>query len=436
MNQYIHTPEGVRDIYGREYAARLMVRRRLRAIFHQFGYQDIQTPSFEFFDIFSREKGSVPSRELFKFFDRDGETMVLRPDLTPAIARCAAKYFGAGSMPLRLSYIENAFINRTSLQGRLKEFTQAGVEFLGDGSPDADAEILALTIRCLLAAGLKEFQLEVGHVGFLQGLLEEARFSEEAEEEICRLLENKNFFGVEERIRQSGVSAELAELFIRLPRLFGAIGQVEEARAWTRNARALQAIDRLRQVYDTLCCYGLEGYVSFDLGMTGRYRYYNGMIFKAYTYGSGEPVAAGGRYDHLMEQFGCQAEAVGFAIILDSVMAALNRQDIRTSFDWPQILLVYDENQRKEAIARACCLRAEGKRVQLQRAAAVADTAGEADCAGDAAGAQEEAGMPVSEAAAERRAAVLERCRSRAVSQGFESLYLLWRDGSFQEVAL
>ena len=170
MNQYIHTPEGVRDIYGREYAARLEVRRKIRAMFHRFGCQDIQTPSFEFFDIFSREKGSVLSREMFKFFDRDGETMVLRPDMTPAIARCAAKYFGAEHMPLRLSYIENAFINRSSLQGRLKEFTQAGVELLGDGSPDADAEVLALTIECLLAAGLTEFQLEVGHVGFLQGM--------------------------------------------------------------------------------------------------------------------------------------------------------------------------------------------------------------------------------------------------------------------------
>lgn len=403
MNQYIHTPEGVRDIYGREYASRLEIRRKIRAMFHRFGYQDICTPSFEFFDIFSREKGSVVSREMFKFFDREGETMVLRPDMTPAIARCAAKYFGAGHMPLRLSYIENTFINRTSLQGRLKEFTQAGVEFLGDGSPEADAEILALTIRSLLAAGLEEFQLEVGHVGFLQGLLEEAQLPSEAEEEVRRLLENKNFFGVEEQIRSCGVEARLQELFARLSELFGGVEQMEQARALTANPRALLAVSRLRQVYDTLCYYGLEGYVSFDLAMTGRYRYYNGMIFKGYTYGSGEPVVTGGRYDNLMEQFGCQAEAVGFAIVLDSVMAALSRQHTPVACGWPQILLAYEAGQAKEAIARACCLRDEGKRVQLQRMEAIGDS---------------------------------QACRTRAASQGFEELYLLWEDGSFQEVKL
>lgn len=404
MNQYIHTPEGVRDIYGREYAVRLEVRRKIRAIFHQFGYQDIQTPSFEFFDIFSREKGSVISREMFKFFDRDGETMVLRPDMTPAIARCAAKYFGAENMPLRLSYIENTFINRTSLQGRLKEFTQAGVELLGDGSPDADAEILALTIQCLLAAGLKEFQLEIGHVGFLQGLLEEARLSAETEESICGLVENKNFFGVEEQIRACGVKRELQELFSRLPELFGSVEQIGEARKLTTNSKAREAIDRLYQVYDILCCYGLEGYVSFDLAMAGRYRYYNGMIFKGYTYGSGEPVVTGGRYDNLMEQFGCQAEAVGFAITLDSVMAALNRQKTVVAFDWPQVLLVYAEGQQKEAIARACCMRGEGRRVQLQR---ITD-----------------------------KENILEKYRAKALSLGFEELYLLWEDGTFKEEAL
>lgn len=404
MNQYIHTPEGVRDIYGREYAARLEVRKKIRSVFHTFGYQDIQTPSFEFFDIFSKEKGSVISREMFKFFDRDGETMVLRPDMTPAIARCAAKYFEEEAMPLRLSYIENTFINRTSLQGRLKEFTQAGVEFLGDGSPDADAEILALTIQCLLASGLTEFQLEVGHVGFLQGLFEEAQLTQETEEGIRQFLENKNFFGIEEQISRCHVKPELAELFARLPELFGSVEQIGEAKQWLSNEQALQAIDRLAQVYQVLCCYGLEKYVSFDLGMTGRYRYYNGMIFKGYTYGSGEPVVTGGRYDNLMEQFGRKSEAVGFAIVLDSVMAALSRQKIGVAHGWPEILLVYEEGGQKEAIARASVMREEGKRVCLQK-----ENGKERD---------------------------LEYYRRYAVSNGYEVLYYLQAEGTMQEVVL
>ena len=143
MKQLLHTPEGVRDIYNAEYAKKLEVERRIRKAMELFGYRGIEPPTFEFFDIFRKERGSVSPREMFKFFDRDGETMVLRPDFTPSIARCASKYYMEESLPVRLSYMGNAFINESSLQGRLKEFTQAGVELIGDASADADAEVVA-----------------------------------------------------------------------------------------------------------------------------------------------------------------------------------------------------------------------------------------------------------------------------------------------------
>ncbi len=367
MNQNIHTPEGVRDIWGREYAARLRAEGRIRDVFHRYGYQGIRTPSFEFFDVFSREKGSAASRDLFKFFDRDGETMVLRPDMTPAIARFAAREFAEGGLPMRLSYIENMFINRTSLQGRLKEFTQAGAELLDDGSADADAEILALTIECLLACGLTDFQLEVGHVGFLQGLFAEAGLPAETEEIICGLLENKNYFGVEEQLARSGMNADMQGLFARLPAFFDSDDQLKEAASLPVGAGARQAIERLQDVYRILGCYGLEKYVSFDLGMVGGYRYYNGMIFRGYTYGSGEPVVTGGRYDNLMEQFGRKAKAVGFAIVLDSVMAALSRQRIDMDIPRPQALILYVPGWMERAIELACRLRRDGDEVRLQR---------------------------------------------------------------------
>ncbi len=304
-------------------------------------------------------------------------------------------------MPLRLSYIENAFINRTSLQGRLKEFTQAGVEFLGDGSPDADGEILALTIQCLLACGLEEFQLEVGHVGFLKGLFDEARLSPETEETIRSFLENKNFFGMEEEISRSGAAGSVQELFGRLPELFGSMEQIRAAEKLTKSSAAQEAIRRLSRVYEILCFYGLEKYVSFDLGMVGHYRYYDGMIFKGYTYGFGEPVVTGGRYNKLMEQFGKKAEAVGFAIGLDAVMAALDRQNRETVYEWPQILLLYEEGRQQEAVANACRLREQEKNVCVQRMVS---------------GSEKE-------------------WREQAVLQGFERLLFLRADG-LTEVAL
>jgi ATP phosphoribosyltransferase regulatory subunit len=319
MNQNIHTPEGVRDIYGREYAARLDLCQRIRAVFHQFGYQDISTPSFEFLDIFGQEKGSVATREMFKFTDRQGEILALRPDMTPAIARCAVKYFGEDPFPIRLCYIGNAYINRTSLQGRLSEFTQAGVECIGEDSVQSDGEILAMTIRSLLACGLTEFHLGVSHAGFLKGLLQAAALPQKE--------------------------------------VFGSLSQPD----------ILAAINQMEELEEILSLYGLAHYISFDLGMTAQYAYYNGIIFRGYTYGLGEPIVTGGRYDHLIEQFGRQSAAVGFAILVDGVMEALARQHKRDNDCWLDLLLLYEEKETKQAIKEATKLREEGRKVTLQQ---------------------------------------------------------------------
>ena len=162
MRQSLHTPEGVRDIYGGECARKHYVEQKLFSVLTGYGYHPIETPSFEFFDIFGKEVGTTPSRDLYKFFDREGNTLVLRPDITPSIARSAAKYYMEEELPLRFCYKGNTFINHHSLRGRLKECTQLGAELMGDAAMDADAEMLSMIVDCLQAAGLKEFQISGG----------------------------------------------------------------------------------------------------------------------------------------------------------------------------------------------------------------------------------------------------------------------------------
>ena len=159
MDRLIHTPEGVRDVYNQECTKKLYLENQIEQVFHAFGYQDIETPTFEFFDVFGREVGTTPSRELYKFFDRDGNTLVLRPDFTPSIARAGSMYFMEETMPIRLCYRGSSFVNSSSYQGRLKESTQMGVELLNDDSAMADAEIIAMTVKVMLDAGLTDFQI-------------------------------------------------------------------------------------------------------------------------------------------------------------------------------------------------------------------------------------------------------------------------------------
>lgn len=363
--QILHTPEGVRDIYNEECRRKNYVQEALHRVLHRYGYEDIQTPTFEFFDVFSREVGTVPSKELYKFFDREGNTLVLRPDITPSIARAVSKYFAEEDMPVRLCYSANTFINHSDFQGRLKENTQLGAELIGDGSVEADAEMIALVVESLLESGLTEFQVSIGHVDFFKSLLRESRLTEEMELELREFISNKNIYGVRELLEPMPIAAGLKEAFAAIPNLFGSVDILEKADACAVTEDAKRALERLRKIYELLGCYGYEKYITFDLGVVSKYKYYTGIIFQAYTYGTGEAVAKGGRYDTLMDHFGKPAPATGFAFVVDRLMSALARQKVVPDTKVQKTLIVYRASQAKKAIGKAMELRRQGTVVEM-----------------------------------------------------------------------
>jgi len=364
----LHTPEGVRDIYNSECARKRILQEGLHELFRQYGYHAIETPTFEFFDIFSQEIGTTPSKDLYKFFDREGNTLVLRPDITPSIARCVAKYYAEEEFPVRLCYMGNTFINNSSYQGRLKESTQLGVELIGDNSVDADAEIIALAAHALKTAGLKEFQIGVGHVGIFQGLSKAAGLAEDTEQELLALIANKNFFGVEELVGSQQLPPALMELFSMLGSPSVPEGMMKRAKELAAPfPEVLHALGRLGQLMEMLDDYGVGKYVSIELGMLSSYQYYTGIIFSGYTFGTGEPIVKGGRYDQLLTYFGKEAPSIGFAVVADQLLAALSRQKIKISVKDNGTLLVYKEAKKAEAIRKASSLREEGAWVSLVR---------------------------------------------------------------------
>lgn len=365
-DQMLHTPDGVRDIYNGECKQKLLLQDRLHAVLTKYGYRDIQTPTFEFFNIFSKEIGTTPSKDLYKFFDKDGNTLVLRPDFTPSVARSAAKYYAEDDMPVKLCYMGNTFINSSSYQGRLKETTQCGVELIGDGSVCADAEILAMVVDSLHASGLKEFQISVGHARFFRGLIEAAGLGEAAEEELRELLNNKNFFGVEEFVETLNLDANLKKLFTMLGSFETQVEELAEAKDLASGYPViLSAITDLEKLGEYLKLYGIEKYISFELGIISKYHYYTGIIFAGYTFGTGEPIVKGGRYDKLLTYFGKKAPSIGFGIVVDQLMAALSRQKIQLAVEDHTTLLVFTEEKIQQAIARAQQLRGDGKDVTM-----------------------------------------------------------------------
>jgi ATP phosphoribosyltransferase regulatory subunit len=367
MENLLHTPEGVRDIYNEECSRKNVLSGKLSRILKLYGYMDIQTPTFEFFEIFNRERGTVPAKNMYKFIDRDGSTLVLRPDITPSIARAVAKYYKEENIPLRFSYCGNTFINNSSLQGKMKETTQLGAELIGDRSIEGDAEVIALAIHLLLESGLKDFQLDIGHVGFFQALVREAGMDEETIAQLRILIESKNYFGVEAVLEQMALPKATADILMKLPELFGSYDVIDQAKAMTDNADALEALNALEKLYQMICQYGFEKYITIDLGMLSEYDYYTGTIFRGYTYGTGDAVVKGGRYDHLIGQFGKDAASVGFAVVVDELMLALARQNIEIPAGDSVSMVLYEPEYRSQAIRTANSLRAINRAVCMMR---------------------------------------------------------------------
>ena len=327
-DRILHTPEGVRDIYGEECARKHVLETALHAKMKLYGFEDIQTPTLEYFDVFSEERGTFAAKDMYKLFDREGNTLVLRPDITPSIARCVAKYYKDDRSSHRLCYTGNVFVNSSEHQGKAKEITQMGAELTGDGSVVADAEMLALTVECLLASGLTEFQVEVGQVGFFRAVVEEAGIRDDELEEMMLLINEKNAFGLEDFLDRVELKADLKGIFAKLPTMFGSVDKLAEFKGMTGNKAAIAAIERLEQIYELMKLYGYEKYISFDLGMLSQFGYYSGIIFNAYTYEIGDSLISGGRYDNLVGQFGCDVPAVGMAVFVDRLLTAMIRQDI------------------------------------------------------------------------------------------------------------
>lgn len=366
-DRLLHIPEGVKDIYDIECEKKNYVERQMRNVLNLHGFRDIQTPMFEFFDIFSEERGTVPSKQMYKFFDREGNTLVLRPDITPSLARCVAKYYKNEEMPIRLSYAGETFINNSRYQGKLKQNTQVGAELYNESGADADAEMIAISIECLLKSGLTEFQIDLGNAAFFNGLMEVAGFDEDEIDELRELIEEKNIFGATQLIENKNIDEEVKEIITKLPELFGNHEIIDYARTKTTSDKAISALDRIDAVYERLKEYGYDNYISFDLGMVNQYDYYTGIIFRAYTYGTGEVVATGGRYDKLLSQFGKNSPAIGLVVMLDQVMIALNRQKVEVNTCDTRVMIVFDRKFSAKAIALANQLRLEGKPVEMIR---------------------------------------------------------------------
>lgn len=318
-----HTPTGVCDILPDECAAKKEIETTIWSVLASMGYREVEVPTFEYYDVFAKSGGQITQENMFKFFDERGRILTLRPDITTSIARMAATKDNLSVLPKRYCYTGNVFRAEQTQGARQREFTQAGIELIGSYKPEADAEVIAAVIESVFAIGIEEFSVEIGQVAFFNGLVEQAGLNADATEKLRERIDAKDSLGIKELVSELDMADDVKELFAELPSLCGGEEVLERANVDGLNNASKAALDNLRRIFALLTLYGFEKYISIDLGMLQSIDYYTGSIFKCYTHGVGFPICAGGRYDNLVGHFGVKTGAVGAALGINRIMAAL-----------------------------------------------------------------------------------------------------------------
>ncbi|TME15355.1 MAG: ATP phosphoribosyltransferase regulatory subunit [Chloroflexi bacterium] len=291
----------------------------------RWGYRFVVTPTLESVDALALGLGPEQQRRLFKFADADGSLIALVGEKTIPVARLAAGQLRSAPLPLRLCYAASVVSNDGGRFANRRETHQVGAELVGAAGPAADAEVIALAVRCLDAAGLKRYQVDVGHSEFFHGLLAGLKLPAEIESGVRAALAARDFVALERLLETTPLRSAERELLLRFPALRGGREILDAAGRLVANRRSERALADLARVEELLREHGLGGQVNLDLGAIRDFDYYTGVIFEGYGADLGRPLAVGGRYDRLLERFGRPAPATGFVVHLDLVAEAIAR---------------------------------------------------------------------------------------------------------------
>lgn len=354
-------PLGMRDTLPELYEKKNHVRTLMSEELKKWGYQFIETPVLEYYETVGSASATL-DQKLFKLLDREGHTLVLRPDMTAPIARVAASKLLKEDLPLRLAYSANVYRAQQREGGRPAEFEQIGVEYIADNTVSADGEVIALMISSLQSVGLNEFQISIGHIGFVKELFFQILGTEERANALTKFLYEKNYVGYREHVRDLSLSSIDKQRLLDFLQLRGGVEVVDRAFELIENGKGKESLLKLKKLWEIVCDYGLENKLHFDLTLVSHMSYYTGILFEVYANHVGFPIGNGGRYDLLLRKFGKKTGATGFALRVDRVLEAIKQLQTNTSVH----CILFSEERRKEAFQKAQEMRDDGKKVVLQ----------------------------------------------------------------------
>jgi ATP phosphoribosyltransferase regulatory subunit len=362
MGKKYITPEGTRDLVLGECKIKKNLQIKIENILDKWGYNEVVTPTIEFYETFNSGFQNLKEEEVYKFFDNKGRILVLRPDMTIPIARVVATKFKDVPVPIRFRYSADVFRVNQSLGGKKNEYTDCGVELIGVKDASSDLEILITALDVLKILEESEIKLEIGNINFFNAAVKNLNLQEDERLNLAQLIDKKSLKELEEFLSELKVEEKYKEFFKKLPWLFGGREVLEIAREYSFNDELKESIDYLEKLALTLDELGYGELISFDLGMVQRLNYYTGITFRGYVEGVGAIALSGGRYDNLIALFGEDRPAVGFSINLDSLLDIMKDKNNEIKENYK---LYYGNKNMVEAFKQGEVLRNEGYVVEM-----------------------------------------------------------------------
>jgi len=363
MTGYFRRPAGVKDYLPPKVRKKRRIEKEIVDVFEKWGYEEVVAPSFEYLETFAKTGKPGFTEKVFKFFDRHGEAMALRPDITTSIARMVATHYSNHDAPLRFYYLANVFRFQEPRKGRDQEFYQIGGELIGIPGLDADVEIILLASYMLEQIGIKNFLINIGHTKFLEGLLDELD-EPVLKDRIAQAIKEKNFVWLKNLVETSDLRTDIKRTFLALPGFYGGAEILDKLIEFSLNEKCTAAVSELKRLWSMLKQFN-NIQLTFDPGLARGIDYYTGIVFEIYSPKSGFPLGGGGRYDSLLDKFNGSRPATGFALTEDVILAVLE-QDMEDVYD--PYYLYYEPEQYIEAFHKAQELRKNGYIVKMMPA--------------------------------------------------------------------
>lgn len=296
-------------------------------VFSGWGYREIQIPLIEQFDSIKSGLDEDQVSRSFRFVDRDGNLMVLRPDITPAIAKTFAYQLRGMALPLRVSYSNKVVRIERGFASTQFESYQVGMELIGVEGLAADVEILLIVLELLDRLGVKRFQINLSDHKVATMLLSLTGAPTRLRNEVEGAVLARDSDEVRSILNRLGTRKPIVEAIAVMASLEGGVGKIAEIEALLPNELALVARLRyLHSIEQTMTALGFGTQVRVDLGEIDGPGYYTGVGFTVVAEGLGRRLARGGRYDELIGFFGQPTPAVGFSFSLESMVELLHPQ--------------------------------------------------------------------------------------------------------------